>query len=176
MARRRMTIKRIDPWSVLKFGAVLNVVFLAVFLLVMGVVWYIIEQLALVDQVCSIATDVGFTSCGVEAGPLFRAVLVIGGLWSIIATALLVFGAFLHNLIADLTGGIVVATIDDLPLTPAAGRGTGAATGPITAGRSPATVRGRTRPDQAPPDATRPQPRVGRAADDARGDELFTER
>jgi hypothetical protein len=113
VARRRLTIKRLDPWSVLKFGALANVAVLAIFLLVMGVVWFIVDRLQLVDQACGIATDVGFTSCGVNAGNLFRALLLLGLLWVVIQTAVLVFLAFLHNLIADLTGGLVIGVIED---------------------------------------------------------------
>ena len=113
MVRRRLTIKRIDPWSVLKFGAVANVALFAMFLLAMGVVWFIVDRLELVEQICGIATDVGFTACGVNGGNLFRAIVLLGLLWVVIQTAVLVFFAFLHNLIADLTGGLVVGVADD---------------------------------------------------------------
>ena len=113
MARRRLTIKRLDPWSVLKFGAVANVVLLAIFLLVAGVVWFIVDRLQLVDQACGIAADVGFTTCGINAGNLFRALVLLGLLWVVVQTAVLVFAAFLHNLIADLTGGLTIGVIDD---------------------------------------------------------------
>lgn len=115
MARRRMTIKRLDPWSVLKFGAFASVVLYAVFLLVAGVVWFIVDRLQLVDQACEIALDIGFTSCGVNAGNLFQVLALLGGMWVIVQTAILVFLAFLHNLIADLTGGLVIGVIDDGP-------------------------------------------------------------
>jgi len=137
VARRRMTIKRLDPWSVLKFGAFASVVLYAVFLLVAGVVWFIIDRLQLVDQACEIALDIGFTSCGVNAGNLFQVLALLGAMWVIVQTAILVFLAFLHNLIADLTGGLVIGVIDDgasdggqlrnaVPITassPPAGRG-----------------------------------------------------
>ncbi len=115
MPRRRLTIKRLDPWSVLKFGAFANVVLFAVFLLVAWVVWFIIDRLQLIDQACGIALDVGFTSCGINGGNLFQALLLLGGMWVIVQTAAFVFFAFLHNLIADLTGGIVIGVIDDGP-------------------------------------------------------------
>jgi len=113
--RRRLTIKRLDPWSVLKFGAFANVVLLAVFLLVAWVVWFIIDRLQLIDQACGIALDVGFTSCGINGGNLFQALLLLGGMWVIVQTAVFVFFAFLHNLIADLTGGIVIGVVEDGP-------------------------------------------------------------
>jgi hypothetical protein len=108
VVRRRLTVRRLDPWSVLKFGAVANLALLAIGLLVAGVVWFVIDRLALVDQACSIALDVGFTQCGINAGNLFRALILLGLLWVVVQTAVLVFLAFLHNLIADLTGGLTI--------------------------------------------------------------------
>jgi hypothetical protein len=115
VVRRRLIVRRLDPWSVLKFGAVANLALLAIGLLVAGVVWFVIDRLALVDQACSIALDVGFTQCGINAGNLFRALILLGLLWMVVQTAVLVFLAFLHNLIADLTGGLAIGVIDDTP-------------------------------------------------------------
>ncbi len=115
MVRRRLTLKRLDPWSVLKFGFVANVVLLVMFLLVAVVVWFIVDRLAIVDQICEIALDVGFTQCGVNFGNLFRALLLLGLLWVVVQTAVLVFFSFLHNLLADLTGGLTVTVTDTTP-------------------------------------------------------------
>ncbi|GGI03075.1 DUF3566 domain-containing protein [Egicoccus halophilus] len=113
MARRRLTVKRIDPWSMLKFGVVVNLALLAVGLLVATVVWMVIDRLQLVDQACSIALDVGFTACGVNAGNLFRALILLGLLGVVVQTAVFVFLAFLYNLIADLTGGLTLGVVDE---------------------------------------------------------------
>jgi len=140
VARRRMTIKRLDPWSVLKFGAFASLVLYAVFLLVAGVVWFIIDRLQLVDQACDIALDVGFTSCGVNAGNLFQVLALLGGMWVIVQTAILVFLAFLYNLIADLTGGIVIGVVDDVSEGTPSPRGSG----PMTASSPPSGRTGST--------------------------------
>lgn len=114
MARRRMTVKRIDPWSVLKFAVIVNLALLAVGLLVAAIVWMIVDRLQLVDQVCSILLDVGFTACGVNAGNLFRALILLGLLWVVVQTAVMVFFAFLYNLIADLTGGLTFGVVEEI--------------------------------------------------------------
>lgn len=111
--RHRLTINRLDPWSVLKFGAIANIVLFAVVMLISGVMWFIIDQLELIDQACELAVDIGFTSCGVEAGNLFQALALVGAMGIIVATAVMVFGAFLFNLIADLTGGITIGASED---------------------------------------------------------------
>jgi hypothetical protein len=116
VVRRRLTIKRLDPWSVLKFGAVVNIVFFAIFMLVAAIVWFIVDRLQLIDQACEIATDVGLAECAVDGGSLFQVLALLGAMWIIVQTAIFVFLAFLHNLIADLTGGLVIGTVEDGPV------------------------------------------------------------
>lgn len=113
MVRRRLTLRRIDPWSVLKFGAALNVCILAIGLLGFAVLWFFVSQLGLVDKACGVATTVGFQECGINGGNLFRALLLLGLLWVVVQTGLLVFFSFLVNLLSDLTGGLVVTVTDD---------------------------------------------------------------
>jgi hypothetical protein len=158
VVRRRLTVRRIDPWSVLKFGAVANVVLLLIWLLAVGVVFYIIDRIGLVDQVCDVVREVGFEACGINAGNLFRAIALLGLLGVVIMTAVLVFLSFLHNLIADLTGGLTFTVNDDTPVVqrPTGGNamattgGSGGAdrTGPVAAGGGP---RGGTPAPPVPP-------------------------
>jgi hypothetical protein len=101
-----VTIRRIDPWSILKFGFVANLVLLGIQLLAGAVVWYVVQRLELIETVCELAATVGFTECGVDGGALFDTFLVLGLLGVVIQTGILVFLAFLANLIFDLTGGI----------------------------------------------------------------------
>jgi hypothetical protein len=190
VARRRLTVKRIDPWSVLKFGAVVNAAMLGIGLLVVGVIFYIVDRLGLIDQVCGIALDVGFTACGLNVGNLFRAIALLGLLGLVIWTAVLVFLSFLHNLIADLTGGLTLSVIDDTP--GAAARGevsrpmmTSTST-PLPAqphgkpANSAASATGRTRPaaGERPADggARKQQPASTTRVEEPSGEELFGER
>lgn len=113
MARRRTTIRRIDPWSILKFGFVANLVLLGIQLLAGAVIWYVIQRLELIQTVCELAATVGFEECGVDGGALFDTFLVLGLLGVVIQTGILVFLAFLANLIFDLTGGIGITLEDD---------------------------------------------------------------
>lgn len=173
MARRRLTLKRIDPWSALKFGFVANLSLLAIFLLGFGVVWFFVRQLGLVEKVCEVARTVGFVRCGINGVNLFRSLLLLGSLGVVVQTGLVVFAAFLYNLIADLAGGLTFTFRDDSPSQrwqatgPAratrqgpdrprrtAGAGTGVAGGPV-GGSGPVA------PPAAPPGAAT---RGGRAS------------
>ncbi len=147
MARRTLTIKRIDPWSVLKVGFLANLVLLGILLLAGRVVWFFIDRLELIGRACEVATSVGFQDCGLNGGNIFRNALLLGLLGVVVQTGILVFAAFLHNLIAELTGGLQIAVNDDSVAAPStgtrsAGR-TGARPGP-PAGSDRSTVGART--------------------------------
>lgn len=119
MARRRMVLRRIDPFSILKFGAVANLAVAAIGFVALTLVSRVLLGSGLVAQICEIASDVGFLECGIEQGRVTRLLAVLGIVWAVVQTALLVLFAFLYNLIADLTGGIAVSM--DIE-TPSAGR------------------------------------------------------
>ena len=115
MARTRTTIRRVDPWSVLKFAFVANLVLLGVYLLVGAVAWSFVRRLELVETICSLAQQVGIQECSVDGQALFDTMLVLGLLGVVIQTGVLVFLAFLANLIFDLVGGIAITLEDDRP-------------------------------------------------------------
>lgn len=115
MARRTMTIKRVDPWSVMKVGFLANLVLLGILLLAGRVVWFFIERLELVTKACEAAVRLGFDDCGVNGGNIFRNAMLLGLLGVVVQTGIVVFGAFLFNLIAELTGGLTLGVEDDLP-------------------------------------------------------------
>ena len=122
MARRRMTLTHLDPFSVLKFGAVAHLALAAIGVLALSIVLRVVLGSGLVEQVCDIAGDVGFLECGVDGGRITRLLIVLGLVWAVVQTALVVLLAFLHNLIADLTGGITVTMDVETPSAPVAGR------------------------------------------------------
>ena len=145
MARRRTTIRRIDPWSILKFGFVANLVLLGIQLLAGAVVWYVIQRLELIQTVCELAATVGFEECGVDGGALFDTVLVLGLLGVVIQTGILVFLTFLANLIFDLTGGIGITLEDDRAPSSDGGRSAGVgsrSSGAASFSGSPSSSRG----------------------------------
>jgi len=115
VARRRMVIRRIDPFTVLKFGAVANVAIAAIGLVALTIVARVVLGSGLVDQVCEIAGDVGFLECGLDQGRVTRLLAVLAMMWAVVQTALLVLLAFLHNLVADLTGGIAITMEVETP-------------------------------------------------------------
>lgn len=115
MARRRMVLRRIDPFSVLKFGAVANLAVAAAGFVALLLVTRAVLGSGIVEQVCEIASDVGFLECGVDQSSVTRLLAGLAFVWAVVQTALLVLLAFLHNLIAGLTGGIAVVMDVETP-------------------------------------------------------------
>ncbi len=113
MIRRRMTVKRVDPWSVLKLGLVVNIAGAAILVITGMVVWSVIRRLQLIERVCEQAQSLlGFETCTISGVDIMRSGLLLAGLLVVVATGVMVFLAFLYNLIADLTGGIEVSMLD----------------------------------------------------------------
>lgn len=111
MARRRLIVKHVDPFTVLKFGALLNAAGFLVLMIASVFVWFVVVRIGLIDRSCDIASDVGFADCGLSSSTYFLAATLLSLLWAVVQTAMLVFLAFLHNLIADLTGGLSVSVV-----------------------------------------------------------------
>jgi hypothetical protein len=144
MAQRRMVIRSIDPFTVLRFGAVANLAVAAIGLVAAAILVRVVLGSGLVDQVCDIAGDVGFADCGVEQGRVLRLLLALALLWAVVQTLLLVLLAFLYNLIADLVGGVAVRMDIDGPSgrgaqrMPSSDAGSGFSPGPGGPGSSAA--------------------------------------
>lgn len=138
MIRRKLTLKRVDPWTVLKFGFVVNLVLLLVGLLAFWVIWVIIGRLGLIEQFCgSVGTIVlDLQDCGLNGGNIFRTLLFLGVLGVIVQTGIFVLFAFLYNLIADLTGGLGFTYLDE-------------SSDAVAAGARSTTTREQTRPEAA---------------------------
>ena len=150
MAQRRMVIRSIDPFTVLRFGAVANLAVAAIGLVAASILVRVVLGSGLVEQVCDIASDVGFADCGIEQGRVLRLLLALGLLWAVVQTLLLVLLAFLYNLIADLVGGIAVRMDIEGPAGMGARRTTGSGGAPGAAsGTAPPVV---ARPGPAGPD------------------------
>ncbi|MGB9377076.1 MAG: DUF3566 domain-containing protein [Mycobacteriales bacterium] len=109
--RAKLQVRRVDPWSVLKFSLVFSVVLAIVLVVAVAVIYLLLSGMGVFD---SVNKTVSSFREGTGNAPLFTATGVIGvavviGLADVVLfTALATLGAFAYNLCADLVGGIEV--------------------------------------------------------------------
>ena len=122
--RVKVTIRKVNPWSVLKFSMLFYFCLMLVFLVGFVILWAILDSAGIVNSFEDLLTQ--FWGAGdVATGPddpvtpfridfwyVFRMALLIGLLSIVLWAALTMFVAFLYNLISDLVGGIEVTLVE----------------------------------------------------------------
>ena len=108
--RIRVGIRRISPWSVLKFSLIFYFCVMLVVLFGLAILYMLLGALGVLDSVAQLLEGVGFGGNNFEfhGFAIFRTLFLIGFLTVVIGSALSVFIAILYNLISDVIGGIDV--------------------------------------------------------------------
>jgi hypothetical protein len=111
--RARLTVKRIDPWSTLKFSFIYSLAGLVVLLVAVVALYGIVDAMGVIDSIRSFLRDVeGNKNGGVAAwmsfGRVFGVALVVGLINVILFTAFATLTAFIYNVCTDLVGGVEV--------------------------------------------------------------------
>ncbi|HEX8001521.1 MAG TPA: DUF3566 domain-containing protein [Mycobacteriales bacterium] len=116
--RARLVVRRVDPWSVLKFTLLFSICLLIVFVVAVAALYFALQALGVFDSVNEFVRDLtqansgGRTTGGVEvpftATRVIGVATVIGLINVVLITAISTLGAFLYNLCADIVGGIEV--------------------------------------------------------------------
>lgn len=116
--RARLTIKRIDPWSTLKFSFVYSLAGLVVLLVAVIALYAIVDAMGVIDSIRSFLNDVegdkngGSIADWLGFGRVMTVALVIGCVNVILFTAFATLTAFVYNVCTDLVGGIEVTLAD----------------------------------------------------------------
>ncbi len=115
----RLTIARVDPWSVLKLSFLLSVAMGIGLVTAAVILWGVINSMGVFDQLNSTFRDIGGTNSTfdiykwVGLGRVVSLSTFIGVINIIIIMALSTLGAFLYNIAATLVGGLHVTLTDD---------------------------------------------------------------
>jgi hypothetical protein len=124
--RIRVQIRRVNPWSVLKFSLIFYVCLLLVILVGMTILYTILSSLGVIDTLEELLTSIwgpgqGDIATGpndpvtpfqIDPGYMFRTLFLIGAISTALWAAFTMFLALLYNLIADLVGGIEVTLVE----------------------------------------------------------------
>jgi hypothetical protein len=103
----RLVLRRLDPWSVLKFSLLFYFCMLLVGLLVFAVIWLVLVNMGVFESVARFAgnfnLDIAF-----PAGTVFKYYILLGLLGVVLWSVGTVLLTLLFNLVNDITGGIEV--------------------------------------------------------------------
>jgi Transmembrane domain of unknown function (DUF3566) len=112
--RARLSIRRIDPWSVMKFSFAVSFVLLVVIIVATAVLYLALDAMGVFDSLNKTLGEL-FTSNGsasggfkITAGGVIGVSAILGAINVVLFTALMTLGAFVYNVCADLVGGVEV--------------------------------------------------------------------
>ncbi|MFI6782321.1 DUF3566 domain-containing protein [Micromonospora sp. NPDC050276] len=111
--RARLNLKRIDPWSVMKFAFAVSVVLFIVLVVATSVLYLALDAMGVFQSVNESLSDLvnaggGQSTSGfqITAKGVILSSALIGLVNVVLFTALATLGAFVYNVCADLVGGI----------------------------------------------------------------------
>jgi hypothetical protein len=106
--RVRRTVRRIDPWSVLKASLVFYGSLMLILLAVGAILFMAATTAEIVDRIESFIQGIGWPEFRIRPLSVLRISILFGAIQVILWSAFNVFAAFLYNLAADLVGGVEV--------------------------------------------------------------------
>lgn len=113
--RARLHLKRVDPWSVMKFAFAVSIVLFIVMIVATTVLYIALDAMGVFDSVNELLASLigagggdGDVSFQFTAKGVILVSALLGLVNMVLFTALSTLGAFIYNVCADLVGGIEV--------------------------------------------------------------------
>jgi hypothetical protein len=113
--RARLHVKRVDPWSVMKFSFAVSFVLFVVVIVATSVLYLALDAMGVFGSLNEALTEmVGATggdsakSLKITAKGVIGGAALVGLVNVVLFTALSTLGAFIYNVCADLVGGVEV--------------------------------------------------------------------
>ena len=113
LRRVRRTVRRIDPFSVLKLSAFFYVIFIILWLVFVAVIYSVVDSMGIFDA----AEDLGqalvlVEEVNVTLGMVEKWALLIGVVFGVLGTLINTLLAVLYNIGSDLLGGIELTFVE----------------------------------------------------------------
>lgn len=105
VVRRRVTVRHLEPFSVLKLSVIFYFTVLLLVMLALTILWAALNNFGIVDIVLGALESVSL-SVEVRADSIARAIFLLGLLGVVVMSGVNVFLCFLYNLVSDLIGGL----------------------------------------------------------------------
>ena len=114
--RVRRVVRRIDPWSVLKFSLLFYLCLLVVMLVAGVVLWLVARSTGAIENVEDFIGELFFLDdFHFVAGQILRASALGGLVLVVLGSGANLLLAVLYNLISDVVGGVEVAIVEEDP-------------------------------------------------------------
>jgi Transmembrane domain of unknown function (DUF3566) len=108
----QVVIRRVSPWSVLKFSLVFYFLLMLVFLFAMVIVYWILGVIGVIDSISHLLSTAGFGSpkagFKIHGGWIFTRLFAIGLVGIVVWSLVNALVAVLYNLVSDVIGGVQV--------------------------------------------------------------------
>lgn len=116
--RVRLSMARVDPWSIMKLGFLLAVAFGIMTVVASAIIWGVLDSMAVFDKINTLLLDIGNEQLlGLMEFAKFDRVMSLSTIIAVanvvLLTALATLAAFLYNIVAALVGGIHLTFTDD---------------------------------------------------------------
>jgi hypothetical protein len=112
--RAKLTVKRIDPWSTLKFSFVYGLAGMVVMLVSVIVLYGVVDAMGVISSVRSFLVDISDSGSGPGLGAwlgfsrVMLVTFVLGLVNVVLFTAFATLTAFIYNVCTDIVGGVEV--------------------------------------------------------------------
>lgn len=117
--RVRLTVARVDPWSVMKISFLVSVAIGIALVVMVAVLWLILDGMGVFSSLNRTIADIQGTSNDfnlmdyIALPRVMSLSVVVGVIDVILLTALSTLGAFLYNVCSSLVGGVQLTLSDD---------------------------------------------------------------